>query len=229
MENLNYTLKDIMNKRNLTLLELAELCDVPIETLHNIYYGKTTDPKASTLLKMSQKLDLSINYLCGDINYKDDEKALLKHYRNSSSRGKSVIQLFAKVESDMSDKERISDKYIITCLIPIGTVTDGIKYHSCNSVKIETDNPDAFLAIEITTDYFSPTYCMGDRVLLANRFPNDGEYAVFLIDDYAYLRQYQKHDSGYTLRCVNSLGKDMTFKRLDGIQCIGTLIGLTRT
>lgn len=227
--NIDKTLKTVMAKRNITLCQLSDKSGIALETIRNIYYCKIHDPKVSTMLKLSQALDLSINYLCGDLHYKDDERELLKHYRNSSSRGKSVIQLFAKVESDMSDKERTSDKYIITCLIPIGTVTDGIKYHSCNSVKIETDNPDAFLAIEVTTDYFSPAYCMGDRVLLANRFPNDGEYAVFLIDDYAYLRQYQKHDSEYTLRCVNSLGKDMTFKRLDGIQCIGTLIGLTRT
>ncbi len=227
--NIDKTLKTVMAKRNITLCQLSEKSGIALETIRNIYYCKIHDPKVSTMLKLSQALDLSINYLCGDLHYKDDERELLKHYRNSSSRGKSVIQLFARVESDMSDKERISDKYIITCLIPIGTVTDGIKYHSCNSVKIETDNPDAFLAIEVTTDYFSPAYCMGDRVLLANRFPNDGEYAVFLINDYAYLRQYQKHDSEYTLRCVNSLGKDMTFKRLDGIQCIGTLIGLIRT
>lgn len=222
------TLKTVMTMRNITLCQLAEKSGIALETLRNIYYCRIHDPKVSTMLKLSQSLDLSINHLCGDLHYKDDEMDLIGYYRNSSSRGKAVIRLFAKVESDMSDKERASDKYIIACLIPIGTVTDGIKYHSCNAVRIETDNPDAFLAIEVTTDYFSPAYCMGDRVLLGNRFPNDGEYAVFLIDDYAYLRQYQKHDSGYTLHCVNCLGKDMTFERLDGIQCIGTLIGLIR-
>lgn len=185
-------------------------------------------PKVSTMLKISKALDLSVNYLCGNLQYKDDEKELLRNYRNASSRGKSVIQLFAKMESAMSDQERASDKYTIPCLIPIGVVRDGIKYNSSDSVKIETDNPDAYLAIEITTNYFAPAYCTGDRILLENRFPKPLEYAVFLTDGHAYFRQYQEHDEGYVLKCINGRGTDMVFKRMDEVHCVGTLVGVIR-
>lgn len=180
------------------------------------------------MLKLSKALDLSVNYLCGNIMYKHDEKILIDHYRNASEHGKAVIRLFAKVESMMSDHERKADKYLIPCLIPIGLVTDGIKYHSCDSVKIETDNPNAYLAIEINTNYFAPKYCTGDRILLENRFPKDLEYAVFMADDRAYFRQYLKYDEGYVLRCINGRGADMLFKRMDEVECIGTLTGIIR-
>lgn len=180
------------------------------------------------MLKLSKALDLSVNYLCGNIMYKHDEKILIDHYRNASEHGKAVIRLFAKVESMMSDHERKADKYLIPCLIPIGVVRDGIKYNSSDSVKIETDNPDAYLAIEITTNYFAPAYCTGDRILLENRFPKPLEYAVFLTDGHAYFRQYQEHDEGYVLKCINGRGTDKFFKRMDEVHCVGTLVGVIR-
>lgn len=223
-------LKHVMTKREITMQQLAEQSGVPIETIRNIYYNKICDPKSSTILKLSLALDLSMNYLMGDLHYKDDEKELLANYRAASDRGKAVIRLFAKVERSMTDQERSADnKYVIPCLIPIGNVTDGIAYHSCDSVKIETDNADAYLAIEITTNNFAPAYCTGDRILLANRFPNDGERAVFLHNGTAYFRQYVKHDDHYRLRCIHGRGTDMIFDRMDQIDCIGTLIGIIRS
>lgn len=182
----------------------------------------------ATMLKISKALDLSVNYLCGDLQYKDDEKDLIRNYRNTSDRGKAVIRLFAQVESQMTAAERNSDKYIIPCLIPIGVVRDGINYKSCDSVKIKTDNPDAYLAIEITTNYFAPSFCAGDRILLENRFPKPREYAVFMTAGRAYFRQYLESDSGYILRCINGRGNDMTLQRMDTVYCIGTLVGLIR-
>lgn len=174
-------LKDVMAKRELTLQQLADRADIPLDTLRNIYYNKINEPKATTILKLSQALDLSMNYLCGDLKYKLDERRLIDHYRNASEHGKAVIRLFAQSESDISDLERNSDKHIIHCLIPIGIVIDGIKYNSCDSDQIETDNNDAFLAIEITTNNFAPAYCAGDRILLENRFPSDTEMAAAAI------------------------------------------------
>lgn len=222
-------LKHAMNVRNITLQQLSDQSGVPLETLRNFYYNKINEPKASTILKLSNALDLSMNYLCGDLLYKDDERALLLNYRNASDRGKSVIQLFARVESELAAAERASDKYVITCLIPIGNVCDGIKYHSCDAVKIETDNPDAFLALQIPTNNYAPAYCAGDRILLANRFPNYGEMAVFLWDGVAYFREFTKDGDEYALRCLNGRGDDLHFKRMDQVDCIGTLVGVIRS
>ena len=230
MENeLQSTLRGVMKKRNISLYQLAAKSDVPIDTIKNIYYGRISDPKASTLVKLSKALDLSMNYLYGDHLYKDDEREMLHHYRNASPRGKAVIRLFARAESTMADYERASNKYIIPCLIPIGIVYDGIKYHSCDSIKIETTDPRAYIAIEITTNYFAPAYCEGDRILLENRFPKDTEYAVFVIDECAYLRQYLKNGTSYVLHCLNGRGEDILCSRMDEVDCIGTLIGVVRT
>lgn len=229
MNDLADTLHHVMAKRNLTLQQVADDSNLPIETLRNIYYEKSHDPKVSTVLKLSQALDLSVNYLCGHHLYKEDEEILIRNYRAASNRGKAVIKLFAQIESNMTASERDSDKYIIPCLIPMGIITDGLEYHSCNAIKIETQYPHAYLAIEITTNNFAPLYCKGDRILLENRFPSNTECAVFMSKGKAYLRQYFEKDNGYCLHCLNNRGVDMNFDRMDAVDCIGTLIGIIRT
>ena len=222
------TLNEVMAERNLSIQEVAEMSELPYETVRNIYYGKVTDPKVSTLMALSNALGLSVNHLMGDTSYNKEEKELLSLYNKASERGRAVIRLFAKVECDLTEKERQSDTYIVPCLIPIGTVEDGIKYHNCDSIKIEVSDPKVYLAIEITTNYFATAYCKGDRILLENRFPKSGERAVIMKDGIAYFRLYIEEESGIKLRCLNGNGEDIVIKRADEISCIGTCIGVAR-
>lgn len=218
-----------MCSNNLTLQELSDISGVPIETVRNIYYGKVTDPKASTVLAISKALNVTINYLMGDSIYNPDETFIIKHYRKCGPHGKSIIQLVAKYESKVSRSERgASNKYKIPCLIPIGYKGDGIPYCSNDVIDIETVLPDAYFAIEITTNHFTPVFCKNDRVLLANRFPENGEIAVFMKSNKAYLRKFIEEEEGYCLKSLNGRGFDILLRRMDEIDCIGTCIGIVR-
>ena len=142
---------------------------------------------------------------------------------------KNIIQLVAKYESKISRSERdASDKHKIPCLIPIGNKGDGIPYCSNDVVDIETVLPDAYLAIEITTNLFTPVFCKNDRVLFANRFPENGEIAVFMKSDKAYLRKFIEEEDGYCLKSLNGRGFDILLRRMDEVDCIGTCIGIVR-
>lgn len=65
---LSKRLKEILGERGLSIYNFAETCDLPVETVRNIYYGKTTDPKVSTVMQMSKALDMSVNYLMSEYN-----------------------------------------------------------------------------------------------------------------------------------------------------------------
>ena len=218
-----------MFTNNLTLQELSDACGVPIETMRNIYYGKVTDPKVSTALAISKALNVTINYLMGYPMYNPEEAAIIKHYRKCGKHGKSIIQLIAKYESKISKTEReSSDKHKIPCLIPIGNTGEGMAY-SCNDVvDVETVNPDAYLAIEITTNAFTPVFCKNDRVLFANRFPENGEIAVFMKNEKSYLRKFLEEEDGYCLKSLNGRGYDILLRRMDEVDCLGTCIGIIR-
>ena len=63
---LSERLRELLAVKGISKEDFAELCDLPIETVRNIYYGKTPDPKLSTMLKMSKALDISVNCLVGN-------------------------------------------------------------------------------------------------------------------------------------------------------------------
>lgn len=222
-------LRDILEKKKMKKEQLAELADLPMETVRNLYYGRTTDPKVSTMLAISKVLNVSVNRLMGQQMYSTAEEKLIRDYRRCGAHGRSMIMLAANYEADLARHERdAQNKYTIPCIIPIGAVKDGIKYNSSEMVDITTDNPDAYIAIEITSNEFTPIYCKSDRVLIEDRFPASGEIGVFIIDCMVYCRTFEEHDDGYILKSLNRHGQDFKMKRMDNVKCVGTCVGVIR-
>ena len=224
---LSTTLKNLLDEKEMKYEELAEQAGIPLETMRNLYYGKVKDPKASTLLAISRVLNVTVNYLLGEEFISPDESRLISHYRKCGRHGKSVMQLVGKYESAMAISERkANDKHKIPCMIPLGHVVDSFKYGSSETIQIETNVPEAFLAFEVTNNNYLPTYCKGDRILLADRFPEHGERAMFMVDGKVYLRQFIERYSRYILKSFNSQGQHIEVVRMNEVQCIGTVIGV---
>lgn len=219
----------LLEKNSMTYQELAEKADIPLETMRNLYYGKVKDPKASTLLAISKVLKVSINRLMGERLYTHAEERLIMNYRRCGHHGKSIVMLTANFEADLTKLEREADKkYKIPCIIPLGVVHDGLRYGSGNFEHVITDNPDAYMAIECTSNRLAPTFCKGDKVLIEDRYPENGETAVFVKDGIIYCRKYIEHDNGYILESLNWEQYNFRFKRMDKIKCMGTCIGIIR-
>ena len=222
-------IRKIAARRNLSIQQLSEMSGIPLETMRNLYYGRVEDPKVSTMLRLSKALDLSVNYLMGDIIFSDDERKLVHLYRKCGNHGKSVMQLIGRYESQATKKEREAfGKRRINCLVPVGHIYDGARYSTCDIYEVYTDNKNAYMAVQLVNNCFAPVYCYGDKVLLENRYPRSGERAIFVQDDVVYLRQYIENDGKYILRCLNGHGDDFVFKRMDTMQCLGTCIGVVR-
>lgn len=209
--------------------QLSDMSSVPMETLKNLYYGKVKDPKISTVMQLSKSLNVTMNFLVGLSPYNEEEKELIMNYRKCGIHGRSIVNLICRYESAASQKERNSTKgHSIPCMIPIGKVTDGIIYNSCEIEEVMTTMKHADVAIEITTNFFSPSYCKGDRVLFESRFPDNGERAVFSDGEKVFFRKYIEKDEKYILQCLNGIGQDIIVDRMDSLQCMGTCIGVMR-
>lgn len=222
-------IRGLLAAQGITKEEFAEMCDLPIETVRNIYYGKTPDPKVSTVLKMSNALNISVNCLMGHCSHSKEERMLLQHYRMCGNHGRSIIELTSKYEALTAREEReATEKHTIPCLIPHGSIRQGIIYDGCETVEIYTTNREAYTAIKMVNNDLVPAYCKGDIILLENRFPDNGEYAVFYREGKAYVRQYLEEGEVYRLKCLHNAGKDIIFKRMDEIEYIGTCCGVVR-
>ena len=222
-------LRTIMKSRNLTLNQLAEMADVPLETVRNIYYGKVTDPKASTLLALSRVFHVSMNYLMGEKIHTKEEERLLKYYNKCGKHGQSVLMLTAYYEADRTKRERaLEGEFTVPCVVPLGPVRDGVDYNTSRTEEIVTSNPDAYIAIEFTSNSFAPIFCKGDKVLVSERMPENGEAGIFIKDGIAYCRIFVERDEEYILKSLNGKGESFKLKRMDEVRCVGTCIDIMR-
>lgn len=227
---LSERLKELMSVHKMTKEELAERCDLPLETVRNIYYGKTNDPKVSTVLKIAKVFNLSVNCLLGECQHTQDERALLQYYRACGHHGKNLVLISAKYEALTTKEEReATTGHTIPCLFPEGDIYHGINYDTCRTEEIYTTNDEADVAIHMTNNCLMPIYCKGDTILIAHRFSRDNEYGVFYYHGKAYIRQYVERDNEYVLKCLHKYDKDMVFKRMDDIEYLGTCCGVKRT
>ncbi len=225
---LNKRLRDILNQKNLTISQFAEMCDLPFETVKNIYYGRTADPKLSTILKMSEVLGTTVNNLAGQCTHTSEEQMLINYFQACGNHGKSVVLFTAKSEAMLTRYEReLQDRHKIPCIVPTESMRDGIMYSKCNMLEIYTTSTEAYISLKIIDNDFVPLYCKDDIILLSNRFPNHGEYGVFFVNNKACVRQYLEENNHYILRAIHSFGDDIVLKRLD-VEYIGTCIGVIR-
>lgn len=221
--------RDIMNSKNMTIQQLADLANLPIETVKNIYYGKTNDPKVSTVLSIANAFNISVNCLMGHCQHTEQERRLLQYYRLCGTHGKSLIELTAKHEATVAKDERVhTDRHMIPCLIPARRINHGFAYTDSEVVEISTVKAEAYVAIKIVSNSYAPAYCKGDILLLEDRYPDHGERAVFVKDGVGYIRRFIEEDGKCILRCVAGHREDIVLKSLDGVECVGTCIGVSR-
>lgn len=222
-------LRQLTNEKGWSLQYLADISDLPLETVRNIYYGKTPDPKVSTVMKLAKSFNLTVNCLMGQCSHTPQERAILINYRKCGNHGKAIIEQIAKYEANaMINDREATGNHKIPCIIPQGSVCKGIVYDMCETVEIETSVKEAYIAIRMISNDLAPTYCKGDILLFENRFPEPGEKAAFYTGDRVYIRKYLEEDKQYRLKCLHSQDTDIILKRMDEIDYIGTCIDVVR-
>ena len=220
-------LKEIMRVKGVDCRELSNSSEVPLETIRNLYYGKVTDPKVSTVTAISKALGCSVNHLMGEEIYTPKEVNLILNYRKCGSHGKALMYLVGRYEA-MTARHDCDDAYVVPCFVPEGVMVDGFEYKCSEVIDVETDCEDAYAAIKVTSNNFMPSFCKGDIILLEDRFPEDGERAVFVIDGIGYFRRFVEKNGRNVLRSISRHGEDIVIKMTDEVNCVGTYIGVIK-
>lgn len=220
-------LKEIMRVKGVDCRELSNSSEVPLETIRNLYYGKVTDPKVSTVTAISKALGCSVNHLMGEEIYTPKEVNLILNYRKCGSHGKALMYLVGRYKA-MTARHDCDDAYVVPCFVPEGAMVDGFEYKCSEVIDVETDCEDAYAAIKVTSNNFMPSFCKGDIILLEDRFPEDGERAVFVIDGIGYFRRFVEKNGRNVLRSISRHGEDIVIKMTDEVNCVGTYIGVIK-
>ena len=228
---LSKRLKDILNEKKISLEYYSQLSGVPMETLRNIYYGRTSNPNIKTVMAMAEALDMTINSLLGVENAtNNEERKLINYYRNCGKHGKNVILNIAKYESTLM-RENIDGvrQYKVPCLKSELDIYRGQLFDTESPYEVYTNKKEVYMAFETMVNDASPTYCKGDILLLENRFPISGEHAVFLREDKVFVKKFIEKKDGYCLNPIHRIGNEIYFKKLENIECLGTVCGIIRS
>lgn len=219
--------KEMLAEKGMSWHDVAEKGNIPEETVRGIYYGRVKNPKVETLLRISQVVGCSINWLMGAPIMTPDEEAMLRNYRKCGKHGKGILQLMAKYEAHTAKKERdAKERHMIPCIMAQTVSCEGMKYNSGDTKQIFVTETDAFLGLHVPNNNWSPRYCRGDVVLFANRSPVHGERALFAWQGQIYFRRYEEKERGFSLHCITDRHEPLHFKRMDELECLGTAIGV---
>lgn len=229
INKLSERMRQLMHERGWSIQYLAKIAGLPEETVKNIYYAKTPDPKISTIMKLAKAFNISVNCLMGECSHTPAERAILRNYRACGKHGKAVIELIARYEANTVKDEREGVvKHSIPCIFPQGNISKGIVYDICKTEEIVTSVPEAYTAIQMTTNDLAPAYCKGDILLFENRFPQNGEIGAFFRNGKVFIRKYCEEDKSYRLKCLHKQDEDIILKRMDEVDYIGTCVDVVR-
>lgn len=207
---------------------LAEKANLKEDTVRNIWYGKTPDPKLSTAKAIADAFGITVNCLMGQCSHTPEERVLLRNHRKCGKHGKAIIELIARYEGNTMKDKREGDTHEIPCVYPQGNISKGIVYDICKTEEIVTTVPEAYTAIEMTTNDLAPAYCKGDILLFENRFPQNGEIGAFFRDGKVFIRKFCEEGNSYRLKCLHKQDVDIVLKRMDEVDYIGTCIDVVR-
>lgn len=221
--------REIAISKGMDLEDLIDKCNLKEDTIRNIWYGRSHDPNVSTMIELSLTLETSINCLVGKCQHTPEERAILDNYRKCGKHGRSILEMLARYEAcAMKEERERKENRPIPCIVPHGDIRGGIIYELCDTEQIETNIPDADIAIQITNNDLAPKYCKNDILFFQNRFPMNGEKAAFYKGERIYIREFIEEKRTYILKCLHNQGKDIILKRMDEIDYMGTLIGVKR-
>ena len=228
---LSKRLKEILGEKRISLEYYSQMSGVPMETLRNIYYGRTSNPNIKTVMAMAEALDMTINSLLGVENANtNEERKLMNYYRNCGKHGKTIIMNIAKYEAGIARDEKDSIRtQKVLCLKSPDDIFRGELVDVDNPYEIYTNNREAYMAFETSVNDAAPTYCKGDILLIANRFPRQDEHGIFCKDDVVFVKQFTQTKDGYCLKPIHRIGTEIHIKKFDQIECLGTCCGLIRS
>ncbi len=105
----------LLKEKKKTKAQLAKAAGIPYTTLDSMLKRETETSRLATIYKIAEYLEVSVEELVFDKNvavadkesYTDDEKEIIRNYREIDERGKSSVMALIKNEVAYSQREKL--------------------------------------------------------------------------------------------------------------------------
>lgn len=229
--NLQYfrsTLRKMLREKKLTLNALSLQADLSEDTLRSIIYGKSQDIKLSTMIKIADVLNCSLDELAGRSPYSTQEQSILNRIRNLPKRSVNVLQFIIELEEHSALYNSKKGTDMIPVFVPVGNLRDGM-FYDCSlyeeldiseypgSLKSITD-----FGIRIVTHNYEPIYYPNDILLFShNKLPEFHDIVLYIDHEgKIYIRRYLE----YGLEAINGFGKNIPIKEIRNYKALGVVL-----
>ena len=197
MHSLRRNLYMYIGKKEITLQEVSELADIPLNTLKSLIYGDSRDCHISTVIKLARVFNVSVDELigCGTISKQTCESLQVMrklpesfthfvrwsihfHYEKLNSHKVSIKSVELMIPEESEDgNHKMTNNFDV---IDVSFLSDDIR-------------PKIFMGIKLITPCYMPHYFEDDILLIANdRDAKTTENVIVTIGDNMWLVKRKK-------------------------------------
>lgn len=193
-ENLRKQLQD----KKITLRALSERADLSEDTLRSVVYGKSQDIKLSTVIKIADVIDCTLDDIVGRHYYSEAEKKIHQRIHRFPENSVRAVQYFSEFEEDMLLEHSAKGKIVIPVLCPVSSMRDGMYGGGYTTETLDiSEYPaalqnDADFGLKITFAGYEPLYFLNDILICSCKRPPEYNDIVLYYDcnGKMYLRKY---------------------------------------
>lgn len=190
-------LLELMEHRQMSLPELAEKSGLSIDTVKNIIYGRTTDPKLSTIIPICDALNCSLDYILGR------SEVALQQVRDYPEHSKQLLRTVINLEFHLQNESSKYGEQVRPVFYPASFANDHMNFDSCHLGYIDVSDFLKNYSGEITCgvliegNELSPIYYSGDCLMVdCSRHPKVGDIGIWHKDQILHVSKYILDERG---------------------------------
>lgn len=175
-----------IDKKEITLQEVAEKADISLSTLKSLLYGDAKDCTLSTAIRLAKVFNVSVDELVGCGTISPQTCNSLQTMRLLPESFTHFVRWCIKFHYDNLKSHKVEKRAIEVMRPEIGDngnlkTTNQMEFLDISDLNDDI-RPKIFIGIRIPSDMYAPFYFEGDILLIANdRVPKEHERIVFSI------------------------------------------------
>ena len=176
-----------ISEKDITLREVAEIADMPFDTLKNFLYKDSADCKLSTAVKLARALNVSIDELVGAETINEVSRESIAICRNLPDNELYLVRWYIRYIDSLNKKNEPHKRYVSVMELECnanGNLKMTSNYRHIDITDIgEEYRSKIFFGITMPCENYMPTYSPYDILLIANdREPYRNENSLLRID-----------------------------------------------
>lgn len=232
LQDFRNKLRAHLQEKRITLSALAVMADLSEDTLRSVIYGRSQDIRLSTIVKIADVLNCTVDELIDRNFYPKEIQDITNRLCRLPPRSIKSIHFMLDLEEHLVLKNSRLGTMKIPVILPIGNEKDGMFYDTCQFEYLDiSEIPQTIqntidIGLKITTGNFAPVYFPKDILLLsAKRVPVPHDIVLYCDPDgRLFLRK--KTETG--LMPVNGIGKYIPVFEASHYHVLGIVIRTVR-